>query len=209
MPLSLSVVAAFVAASVLLAVTPGPNMSLIIANTLAGGLRAGLTTLAGTLTGLSILVGVASVGMTSVMVLMSEWFDVIRWAGALYLVFLGLRQLWAYFREPTGAGTPARKISAGSRYAQGLLIALSNPKVLLFLGAFLPQFVDPAHPPAPQLAMLSVLFVATLAAIDLCYTLAVARARATIEMRRLRVLDCIAGGLLLVGGLILATARRP
>lgn len=210
--MSLAVLAAFAAACVLLAVTPGPNMALIIAATLSGGLGGGLATLAGCLTGLTILVTIAAVGMTSVMVLMAEWFDVIRWAGAIYLVVLGVRQLWGWWGQrhaTTGLAVPARAVSGGSRYVQGLLVSLSNPKVLLFLGAFFPQFVDPLLPPGPQLAVLSVLFIVVLMAVDLSYTAAVARARATIDMRRLRALDAASGVLLVAGGLVLATARRP
>ena len=218
----------FMAACVLLAVTPGPNMALIIASTLGGGLRRGLVTLAGCLTGLSVLVLVATIGMTSVMVLMSDWFDVIRWIGALYLVLLGGSQLVRYGRnraavtagapatastQPDGGRAPAYgpgdRAPAFWRYAQGVMVALSNPKVLLFLGAFFPQFVQPGTPLGPQLAVLGVTFIVTLAAVDLCYTLAVARARATIDLRRLRVLDAVSGLLLLAGGLVLATARRP
>ena len=86
----------------LLALTPGPNMSLILASTLTNGLRAGLVTLAGTTTGLALLVAAAAAGMSSVMVFMSEWFDVIRWVGALYLVYLGARQLWLLRRRAAG-----------------------------------------------------------------------------------------------------------
>ena len=93
------VVAAFIATCILLALTPGPNMSLILASTLTNGLRAGLVTLAGTTTGLALLVAAAAAGMSSVMVFMSEWFDVIRWVGALYLVYLGARQLWLLRRH--------------------------------------------------------------------------------------------------------------
>jgi threonine/homoserine/homoserine lactone efflux protein len=89
--MSPEVAIAFIAACVLLALTPGPNMSLILANTLSHGLRAGLITLAGTTTGLAVLVAAAAVGMGSMMVLMSAWFDVIRWVGALYLIYLGAR----------------------------------------------------------------------------------------------------------------------
>ncbi len=207
--MTMTVFAGFAAACVLLAITPGPNMSLIIASTLAGGLRAGLTTLAGTLTGLTILVAIAGIGMTSVMVFMSEWFDVIRWVGALYLIFLGVRQLRAYVLSSRPRTGPKSEPSARSRYTQGLLVALSNPKVLLFLGAFFPQFVDPHSAPGPQLAILGVVFVAVLATVDLGYTLLVAKARAGVDMQRLRVLEGLAGGLLVAGGLILATARRP
>ena len=197
----------FVAACILLGLTPGPNMSLILASTLSSGLRAGLVTLAGTTTGLALLVAAAAAGMSSVMVFMSEWFDVIRWIGALYLVYLGARQLWLFYRRASGAGAP-RAVRA-NLYFEGLLVSLSNPKVLLFLGAFLPQFVDPARDPVSQLWVLAVLFVVALAAVDIAYTLMVARARATFDAARLRLLDGAAGVLLLLGGLALAMARRP
>lgn len=205
--MTLALFLTFTFACVLLAVTPGPNMALIIAHTLGGGLRGGLTTLLGTLSGLSILVAVAAIGMTSIMVLMSEWFDVIRWVGALYLIFLGLRQLWQWRR--TADVAVGQTVSAGSRYFQGLAVSLSNPKVVLFLGAFFPQFVNPAADPGPQLALLAVVFVATLGLVDLCYTFAIARARTAFDMAKLKALDGIAGVLLVAGGVVLATARRP
>lgn len=208
--------ATYVAACVLLAVTPGPNMALIIAATLSGGLSSGLATLAGTLTGLSVLVTIAAVGMTSVMLFMANWFDVIRWLGAVYLVVLGLRQLVLWWRA-RNAGLPGTApisvsryvASHRSRYLQGVVVAVSNPKVLLFLGAFFPQFVSPDAPPGPQLAILAVVFLVVLTAVDVSYTLAVSRARATIDLARLRVLDAASGLLLVLGGLVLATARRP
>ena len=198
----------FVAACILLGLTPGPNMSLILASTLSSGLRAGLVTLAGTTTGLALLVAAAAAGMSSVMVFMSEWFDVIRWIGALYLVYLGARQLWLFYRRASGAAMPSRAAGA-NLYFEGVLVSLSNPKVLLFLGAFLPQFVDPARDPLSQLWVLAVLFVVVLAGVDVAYTLMVARARATFDAARLRLLDGAAGVLLLLGGLALAMARRP
>jgi threonine/homoserine/homoserine lactone efflux protein len=205
---SSSVLLAFLAACVLLAVTPGPNMSVILANTLAAGFKAGLVTLTGAATGLAILVALAAAGMTSVMVLMSDWFDVVRWLGALYLAFLGGRQLWGWWQQRAqGLAPPAG--SGRGWYVQGLLVSLSNPKVLLFLGAFLPQFVDPTRDPAPQLVVLAILFVATLVAVDTIYTVMVARARGGLDPRRLGLLDGVAGVLLLLGGLVLALARRP
>lgn len=209
--------ATFVATCFLLAVTPGPNMALIIAATLAGGLGGGLATLAGTLTGLTILVTIAAAGMTSVMVLMADWFDAVRWAGALYLLFLGARQILGWWRQrhavagshPLAPAMPARAAPWRSRYVQGLAVSLSNPKILLFLGAFFPQFVNPDQPPGPQLALLAGLFLVVLTAVDVAYTIVVARARATIDLRRLRFLDLMSGGLLMMGGLVLAAARRP
>jgi homoserine/homoserine lactone efflux protein len=207
--MSPEIVIAFIATCVLLALTPGPNMSLILANTLSHGLAAGLITLAGTSTGLVILVAAAAAGMGSMMVFMSTWFDYIRWLGAIYLVYLGARQLWAMRQRRLNpvAVPPARR--PGSWYTQGVLVSLSNPKTILFLGAFLPQFVDPARDPVGQLTVLAVLFVTVLAAVDTCYTYAAARARATFDTARLRLLDGAAGVLLLFGGLALAMVRRP
>lgn len=207
--MSTTVLLAFLATSVLLALTPGPNMSLIIASTLSGGLRSGLVTLAGTGTGLAILSAIAAAGMSSIMVLMAEWFDVIRWAGAIYLVVLGVRQLRGWWLRRGGALPPPPPPAAGTTYVQGLVVALSNPKVLLFLGAFFPQFVDPAADPVPQLAALAAIFVVTLIVVDVGYTVVVARARAALDQKKLAALDGAAGALLVAGGLILATARRP
>src|SRR5690606_15100461 len=95
--MSFEVLLAFAGACFLLAATPGPMMSLILANVAAHGVRAGLWTIAGSLVGLALLVSAAAFGMTSIMVFMSDWFDVIRWIGALYLAWLGferLRRAW-------------------------------------------------------------------------------------------------------------------
>jgi len=207
--MSPEVLVAFIATCILLGLTPGPNMSLILANTLSGGLRAGLLTLAGTTTGLALLVAAAAAGMSSVMVFMSEWFDVLRWIGALYLVYLGARQLWLLRRRRVAGAMPAATPLRANLYFEGVLVSLSNPKVLLFLGAFLPQFIDPAGDAVQQLSVLAVLFVVVLAAVDVGYSLMVARARDTFDAARLRLLDGAAGVLLLLGGLALAMARRP
>jgi len=208
--MSVEILIAFIAACILLGLTPGPNMSLIIANTLRGGLASGLVTLAGTTTGLALLVGAAALGMSSVMVFMSEWFDVIRWLGALYLVFLGARQLWQFWSRRRNPALPQPLAASRSgAYVQGLLVSLSNPKVLLFLGAFLPQFIDPHADPVRQLWIIAVLFVGILAAVDVGYTVAIAKARTTFSVAKLAVLDGAAGVLLLAGGVALAMIRRP
>jgi homoserine/homoserine lactone efflux protein len=206
--ITLPVLLAFIAATGLLAVTPGPNMSLIIANTLSGGLRHGMLTLAGALTGNTVLVAAAAIGMSSLMLFMIEWFDIIRWAGALYLLILGARQLWLHFSRSSGV-VAAPVSSGGSAFVQGMFVSLSNPKVLLFLGAFLPQFVDASRDPLPQLRTLAMLFILVLAVVDVAYTFAIARARRTFPAGKLRALDGFAGALLVMGGLMLMAVRRP
>lgn len=208
--MSVQLLLAFAATCVLLALTPGPNMALIVANTASHGLRAGLATLAGTATGLVLLVTAAAIGMTSVVVLMAAWFDMLRWIGACYLAWLGLQQLRSWWRARKASVMPEPRPGSGRKwYLQGVGISLSNPKVLFFLGAFLPQFVDPSGNVPVQLAIFAAMFVAILVAVDLAYTVMVAGARERFSSARLRMLDGVSGLLLLVGGAALAMTRRP
>lgn len=204
--MSVELFLAFVLATAALALTPGPVVSLVIANGAASGTRAALATVAGSASGLAVLVTGAALGMTSLMALMAEWFDWIRWAGAAYLVWLGLGRLWrarkgASVNEPAQAG-------AGGWYWHGLAAALANPKVMLFLGAFFPQFVNPEAPAGPQLAILAAGFVVTAAAIDSLYAVLAGTARAWFTAGRMRLADGLGGCLLIGGGVWLALARR-
>lgn len=206
--MSLELLLAFAGACWLLAVTPGPMMSLILANVAAHGLRAGLWTIAGNLTGLSLLVTAAALGMTSLMVSMSDWFDVIRWIGALYLAWLGLERLQRAWRGGK-LEAPVARAPGGGWFLQAFAVSVSNPKVLLFLGAFLPQFVDTGGDMGLQLTILAVTFLVVIGIADTALTLALGRARDLLAGGRTRLLDGVSGTLLLLGGLVLATARRP
>ncbi len=198
---------AFVLACIVLAITPGPAMALLIANSTRHGRRAGLLTVLGNGCGLFILVATATLGLTSVMAFVAEWFNVIRWIGAAYLVWLGLTRLRAAWREFPGE-IPANVPVRGKRWFwQGLAVALSNPKVLLFLGAFFPQFIDPAAAMAPQLGILAVTFVVVIMMTDALMALAANAARGWF-LTRTRLLDGASGALLICGAIWLAMTRR-
>jgi threonine/homoserine/homoserine lactone efflux protein len=139
-------------------------MSLIIANTLRGGLGSGFVTLAGTTTGLALLVGAAALGMSSVLVFMSEWFDVIRWLGALYLVFLGARQLWQFRQRRRNPGELQTPSSRGGAMCRVCWSARPTPRCCS--GAFLPQFGRSCRRSGAMLWVLAVLFVVVLAAVE-------------------------------------------
>ncbi len=207
--MSYEVLLAFIGACWLLAWTPGPMMSLILANVAAHGLHAGLWTIAGSLVGLSLLVSAAALGMNSLMVFMSDWFDVLRWFGALYLAWLGFDRLRRVGKGGSGLASTARAPTSRSWFLQALAVSLSNPKVLLFLGAFLPQFVDTSGNVELQLTILAVTFVIVIGVADVCYTLVLGRMRDFFANGRLKLLDGASGVLLLLGGIVLATARRP
>lgn len=196
---------AFVLACIVLAITPGPSMAMFIANSASHGTRAGLLTVLGNSAGLALLVAAATLGMSSVMAFVAEWFDLIRWIGAAYLVWLGVTRLRAAWRTGSLDAPPAAE--RGRWFWRGFAVSLSNPKVLLFLGAFFPQFLDPGAPIGPQLALLGVTFVAVIAAADALMVLAFGSARGWLLNRR-RVLDGFSGGVLICGAIWLAMTRR-
>ena len=205
--MSIYLYSAFVLACVLLAITPGPNMALFIANSAAHGTRAAFLTVLGSSFGLAIVVAAAALGMNSIMAFVAEWFNIIRWIGAAYLIWLGISRLRAALAAPdplAAAPLPNR----GKWFLQGTAASLSNPKVLLFLGAFFPQFIEPSAPIGPQLALLSVTFVAVIGMVDCMTVLAFGSAREWIMGRQRSLAEGFSGVLLIFGGLWLATMRR-
>jgi len=194
---------AFAAAAVLIAV-PGPNVACILSAATRHGARAGLLTVAGTSTGMlvQLVVAGAGVGLVASLAGALEW---LRWAGAAYLIFLGVRE-W----RRAGHVPDARMPPGANLFGRGLLVAVANPKTLLFYAAFLPQFVDPAGPlPVGwQLGVLAGTFLALAAAIDGLYAIAGGRARAALQAHALRLWQRLSGAFLVAAGVGLTLARR-
>src|SRR4051812_19492097 len=154
--MSLQAYLAFLAACVGLALLPGPIVTLVIANGLRHGTRSALTNIAGVQLALTIVLGVAPIGLTWVMASKGYWVDWVRFAGAAYLVWLGIKLI----RDPVkGVETDAPPPPRGGFFLQGFLVALSNPKLLVFFGAFIPQFVDMNQDHLPQVAILGFTFM--------------------------------------------------
>ena len=202
--MSLQVYLAYVAACVALAILPGPIVTLVIANGLRYGTRAALTNIAGAQVGLVIIIGIIAVGLTSLMATMGYWFEWVRFAGAAYLVWLGIK----LFRS-TGAlsATDAPPPPRGGFFLQGFLVLLSNPKVLVFFGAFIPQFVDMNQDHLPQVALLGITFTVIAALSDGAYALLAGRAGKLLSARRVRRVSRISGGFMIGGGMWLALTR--
>lgn len=205
--MNLELYLAFVLATTLLIVVPGPNVTLIVANSLAFGARRALLTVAGTQCAQAIQLAVVALGLTSVLFVLAEWFEWLRWLGVAYLVWLGL-QRWRKAGR-TAEEDAAPPASSRRLFAQGFLVALSNPKVLFFHAAFFPQFVDPAGPVALQLGVLCVSFFLIALLLDGGYALLAGRLRGWLSApSRMRACDRVAGTLLIGAGLWLAAARR-
>jgi threonine/homoserine/homoserine lactone efflux protein len=204
--LSLELYAAYLVACLVVIIVPGPTVTLILANGMRHGTRAGLLNVLGTQIGLAIMIGVVGIGLTSMIEAMGHWFDWVRLAGAAYLVWLG----WKMIRSSgeLADGKPPRT-PRGGFVMQGALVALSNPKTLLFFGAFFPQFIDPARDHGLQILIMGLTAMLFAAVSDSTYALASGRAGRMLSARRVRWMTRASGGFLIGGGVWLALSRRP
>ena len=202
MPLDLYL--AYVLACAVITLIPGPTVTVIIANSLAHGPRAGLLNVAGTQLGLALMMAVLVVGLSSVIAAMGWLFDWLRWAGAAYLVWLG----WQLLRSPE-AIAEARSLPAprGGFFLQGFLVLMANPKALLWFGAFMPQFVDPKGNYVAQIVLLGVTAMAVALVSDGAYAVITGRAGALLSKKRVRLVSRLSGGFLIGGGIWLALIR--
>jgi threonine/homoserine/homoserine lactone efflux protein len=161
---------AFLIASFVLAVTPGPAVFYIVTRSLLQGRRFGLASVAGVALGNLGNASGAAIGLAALFAVSSLAFTAVKYAGALYLIYLGLQVLRA---TPAGieavAPEPAR---TGRIFRAGFLVALLNPKTAIFFAAFLPQFMSASQPLLPQSMLLGSIFVAIAAITDTAYALA-------------------------------------
>src|SRR5947208_7796063 len=164
--MSIELYLAYVVACFIITIIPGPTVTLIVANSLAHGTRAGLLNVAGTQLGLGLMMLVLVVGLSSIIATMGIWFDWLRLAGAAYLIWLGWKLLRSSgdLNELGYAPSPR-----GGFFLQGFLVLLGNPNALLWFGAFIPQFVDPKGDYVWQVVLLGVTAMATAAISDGAY----------------------------------------
>lgn len=202
--MSLELYLAYVVACVALALLPGPNVTLLIANGLRHGTRAAMICLAGTQVGLAIVIAIVGAGLTTLMATMGYWFDWVRLAGAAYLIWLGIGMLRA---KATFTATEEAVPPRGGFFLQGLLVLLSNPKVLVFFGAFIPQFVDMKGDHFSQVVLLGATFMVIAGITDAVYALLAGRARAFLSERRALLLSRMSGMFMIGGGVWLALTR--
>jgi homoserine/homoserine lactone efflux protein len=150
------------------------------------------------------MIGVPIVGLASIIQTMGWWFDWLRLAGAAYLVWLG----WRLLRSPGTLDQPGRvPAPRGGFFLQGFLVMLSNPKVLLFFGAFIPQFVDPRGDHVSQVVLLGITAMAVAMISDGAYAVLTGRAGALLARRHVRRVSTASGMCLIGGGVWLALTR--
>lgn len=195
---------AYLLATIVIVMVPGPTVTLVVASGMRHGARAALLNVGGTLAGVAMVFAVVGIGLASAIAAMGHWFEYIRFIGAAYLVWIGVQMLLARGGPAEDAAPPTPRMGF---FAQGLLVATSNPKTLFFFGAFIPQFIDPAGSYPLQIAIMGITAMFFGAVSDSTYALAAARAGRALSAKRFRMLTRIGGGFLVGGGLWLAFSR--
>jgi threonine/homoserine/homoserine lactone efflux protein len=197
---------AYCLACMAIVIVPGPTVTVIIANSLRYGSRAGLLNVAGTQAGLVVWMTVAVFGLASAIAFMGFWFDLLKLAGAAYLVWLGTKLL-----RSKGEIMSVERVAPppkGGFFLQGLGVILSNPKVLLVFGALIPQFISPGGDFIRQLMFLGATFMAIATVFDGLYALAAGRLGSLLSKSRVRAVEIMSGLFLIAGGVWLALKAR-
>jgi homoserine/homoserine lactone efflux protein len=194
---TLDVWVAFCLASVALAIVPGPTVTVIIANALRHGARAGLMNVAGTQAGAAIWLVIAALGLQALIAVMGVWFEALRYAGAAYLIWLGIGLLRS---KGDLAVASARARPGGSFFLQGFVVILSNPKMLVLFGALIPPFLSKGGHAGQETLILGVTFAVIAAVTDSLYALAAGQAGVWMTRSRIRAVEIISGIFLTAGG---------
>lgn len=165
---SSGLIALFAAATFVLTVTPGPGVLYVVGRSVGGGRRIGLASMLGIETGEAVYIAAAALGITAVIATSAIALSFVRYAGAAYLLFLGVRA----WRHPE-ADEPADDWPGGhwGAYGRGLLVQLLNPKVAVFFVAYFPQFIRPGRAVAPQVLVLGCVYLAIAVLTDTGYVL--------------------------------------
>jgi threonine/homoserine/homoserine lactone efflux protein len=188
--LTLDLYLVYVLACIVVVIVPGPTVTVIVANSLKHGAKAGLLNVAGTQAGLLVMLAILALGLQFVVENLGHVFEWVRLAGAAYLVWLGVKMLRS---DGSLGGAETRAKPGNSLFWQGFLVILSNPKALLFFGAFIPQFIDPSGDALLQTLLLGATFMVVATVLDGAYAVAAAPAIAAVrngatsrESRRVR-----------------------
>ena len=204
--MELHVYLAFIAATSVMIALPGPSVILTVAHSISFGWKHAEATVAGETMGIAVQLVIAAIGLTSLLNCVAEAFEWLRWGGAIYLVYLGIRQ-WR------GAGDPPRleaaSVSRKNLFLQGLVVTIPNPKSLIFIAAFLPQFVDAAKPLGVQFAVIVPTFLAITFTVTSIWAFAAGNVRGFFLNRRaFQSVLRSAGALMIAAGVGLALTRR-
>ena len=186
----------FIIASFLVVIVPGPTVSLIIANSLKFGVKAGLLNILGTQIGVLILILLLALGFEFISPFVDQIIKILRILGAIYLIILGI----ITFNSKINLNNNQSEKYNKRFILQGLIVILTNPKIFLFLGSFLPQFISLEHSISFQIIYFGLLFVLVATIFDSCYALIFGKFRNLIAQKYLKILNLIGSAILVLVG---------
>jgi threonine/homoserine/homoserine lactone efflux protein len=201
----------FVAAALVMLVVPGPSVLYIVARSVEGGRMAGLVSVLGVQTGALVHIAFAALGLSAILASSAVAFSVVKWLGAVYLIWLGLKRIFGAEEEEDVTVEPERLSRV---FSQGMIVNILNPKTALFFLAFLPQFIDPSRGAAwSQVLLLGATFVALALCSDGLYALLSGSASAWLQRNTKRAAfrraqRLLSGGVLIALGAVAAVAGK-
>ena len=187
----------FVIASFLIVIVPGPTVSLIIANSLKSGVKAGLLNVFGTQVGVLVLLLLLALGFEMVSPFLEVIIKYVRILGAIYLISLGVITIKSDIDLNKTQVTKFEK----KYFLQGLIVILTNPKIFLFLGAFIPQFINIDEPVSFQIIYFGIIFIFVATIFDSLYAFTFGKFREIIALKYLKILNQIGGFILIFVGI--------
>ncbi len=204
--MELHVYLAFVVATTIMIALPGPSVILTVAHSISFGWQRALATVGGETMGIAVQLIVVAIGLNSLLNVVAEAIEWLRWAGAAYLVYLGIKQ-WRSASESLEFDTSS--VSKTNLFVQGLVITIPNPKSLIFIAAFLPQFIDADHPLGVQFAFIVPTFLVITFTVTSVWALVAGKIRGFLQSQRVfQSVSRAAGVLMIIAGMGLALARR-
>lgn len=197
---------AFVVATVIMIALPGPSVILTVAHSISFGWRPALSTVGGATMGIAVQLIIAAIGLSSLLTVVAQAFDWLRWAGAFYLIYLGIKQ-WRSSNEPIHLEIAS--LTRANLFIQGLVITIPNPKSLIFIAAFLPQFIDTTRPVGTQFIFIVPTFLFITFTVTAMWALFAGYLREFLQSQRaFRSILKTTGGMMIMAGVGLAMARR-
>jgi len=204
--MELHVYLAFVIATAIMIALPGPSVLLTVAHSISYGWKHGIATVAGATVGIAVQLIIAAIGLASLLSLVAEVFEWLRWAGAAYLIYLGIKQ-WRSASRPLDFNTSSAKTK--NVFVQGLITTILNPKSLIFIAAFLPQFIDTTRPIGIQFTFIVPTFLVITFTVTSVWALIAGRLRGLLKSRKAqKSVSRTSGGLMILTGVGLALAHR-
>lgn len=209
----MSLFLAFLGVSFIVIATPGPDTAMTIRNTLLGGRQGGIMTAAGIAVGQTIWALMTSIGLVALLIASEHLFLALKYAGAVYLIYLGVLALREAFRKgaaPSAATTiPARRLTSRAAFRQGIVSDLGNPKMAVFFASLLPQFVPAGNASFGNLMLLGVVFAVMTFAWLALYAAVIDKAGDVLRRSAIRrAIEGVTGAVLIALGLRIAAEQR-